>query len=81
MIQRFLAYNEIDAFFKLVPEIIDSGKVTADYVKRILLEKNLINKSKKKGCLSFYVSDMAYKFSELGSRFFGKEISAVRVDL
>jgi glutamate racemase len=76
-----LLEKKITKYFEKKVNIIDSGKVTAKYVKNILAKNGLLNRSKKKGELSFFVSDMPYRFSEQGSNFFGSEISAVRVDL
>lgn len=74
--------KKISKYFEEKISIIDSGKVTAEYVENILKESKFENNdTEPKGNLSFYVSDMPYKFSELGSRFFGREISAVRVDI
>lgn len=76
-----LLKNKIMKFFDDDISIIDSGKVTAEYINKMLSEKNLLNDNEERGELSFFVSDMPHKFSELGSNFFGNEISAVRVDL
>ncbi|HOK41267.1 MAG TPA: glutamate racemase [bacterium] len=76
-----LLKNKINLFFNKRVRIIDSAKSTAEFVRKVLIEKKIINKENKKATLNFYVSDLPYKFSELGSQFFKKDISAVRVDL
>ncbi|MCL2390750.1 MAG: glutamate racemase [Endomicrobia bacterium] len=58
--------------------LIDSAKATAQKVKNILINRNMLadkNNSKK---LSFYVSDNPEKFKRIGSRFFSGKISRVK---
>lgn len=62
--------------------LIDSAKATANEVKNILKDKNLIAIKNKKAKLSFYVSDNPDKFQKIGSKFFAKKIKNVKkIDL
>jgi glutamate racemase len=68
----------------LLPDVtlIDSGEATALVVEQILKEQNLVNTSKLKPNLQFFVSDVPHKFMEVGERFLGKKFGKVnRVDL
>ena len=57
--------------------LIDSGEATATVVARLLDEKNLRNPSSLKPNLQFIVSDVPYKFSEVGERFLGQKLGRV----
>ncbi|MGN1138741.1 MAG: glutamate racemase [Ruminococcus sp.] len=54
--------------------LIDSGRETAIYAKKILKENNLLNDSKEKGNASFYVSDTPDGFENIAGVFLGKNI-------
>lgn len=58
-------------------KLIDSAAATAIAVKQMLMQKNLLNKSKARGKYTFFVSDNPKKFAETGSIFFGKKIKKV----
>jgi glutamate racemase len=58
--------------------LIDSGEATADEVKRLLIEMNLLNPSRLKANIEFYVSDIPHKFTEVGERFLGQKLGKVR---
>ena len=58
--------------------LIDSGVATAEEVERVLIEHNLKNPSTHKANLEFYVSDIPYKFTEVGERFLGQKLGRVR---
>jgi len=58
--------------------LIDSGEATASDVERMLDEYNLRNTSKQKANLQFFVSDIPYKFTEIGERFLGQKLGRVR---
>lgn len=58
--------------------LIDSGEAAADEVKRMLSEMHLLNPSRQKANIEFYVSDIPHKFTEIGERFFGQKLGKVR---
>jgi len=58
--------------------LIDSGKATAIEVERLLDESGLRNPSSHKANVQFFVSDIPYKFSEVGERFLGQKFGRVR---
>ncbi len=57
--------------------LIDSGEATADAVVKLLDERNLKNSSTMKPHLKFSVSDIPYKFTEIGERFLGQKLGKV----
>jgi glutamate racemase len=61
--------------------LIDSGKETARKVQEMLINSNLARAGKDKPYVRFYVSDIPYKFDEIGTRFLGQPVvNAQRVD-
>ncbi len=58
--------------------LVDSGAATAQEVVRTLRGKNLLNPSKERPNLQFFVSDIPAKFSEVGERFLGHTLGKVR---
>ncbi|MDI6766640.1 MAG: glutamate racemase [Bacteroidota bacterium] len=58
--------------------LIDSGDATAAEVEIILNEQNLCNPSGMKANIQFYVSDIPYRFAEVGERFLGQKLGRVR---
>jgi glutamate racemase len=55
-------------------KLIDSGRETALYAKKILTEKNLLNGSEQKGHSEFYVSDTPEGFENVAGVFLGENI-------
>lgn len=58
--------------------LIDSGEATAIEVENILNEQNICNPSRLKANVQFYVSDIPYRFAEIGERFLGQKLGRVR---
>jgi len=54
--------------------LIDSGKETAVYASKLLLENHLLNTEGRPGDRSFFVSDTPDGFSEIAGRFLGENI-------
>jgi glutamate racemase len=57
--------------------LVDSASATARTVEKILQKENIVNPSSLRANISFYVSDIPYKFAEVGARFFGKPLGKV----
>jgi len=61
--------------------LIDSGKETARKVHEMLINLNLERTRSDKPSVQFYVSDIPYKFDDIGTRFLGQPVvNAQRVD-
>lgn len=64
-------------------KLIDSGKETAIYAKKLLCEKNLLNDSHTEGECRFFVSDRTEDFSDIASLFLqsniGENVSKVDI--
>ena len=61
--------------------LVDSAEETAREVKRVLRSKELVRKTGR-GSTSFFVTDLAERFTRIGERFYGSSVSsAVRVVL
>ena len=58
--------------------LIDSGEATAGEVERVLNENDMLNPSSLKANIQFFVSDIPYKFTEIGERFLGQKLGRVR---
>ncbi|HEY6191079.1 MAG TPA: glutamate racemase [Bacteroidota bacterium] len=58
--------------------LIDSGEATALEVAQTLTELGLRNPSDQKANVQFYVSDIPYKFTEVGEMFLGQKLGRVR---
>ena len=68
----------IEQVFNGNVDIIDSGNATAEEVEKILDENDIRNPSSLKANVQFYVSDLPYKFTEIGERFLGNKLGKVR---
>ena len=68
----------IKTFFEGSAELVDSGEAAATEVEEVLDASNLRNPSTDKANVQFYVSDIPYKFSEVGERFLGQKLGKVR---
>jgi glutamate racemase len=58
--------------------IIDSGEATVVDVEQVLDERNIRNPSTMKANIQFFVSDIPYRFTEIGERFLGMKLGRVR---
>jgi len=74
-----LLKDVINDFFDGRIQLIDSGKETAKEVRNILSEKKLLNRSRNRARLQFYVSDISPKFTEVGELFLGQKLGKVRL--
>ncbi len=63
--------------------LVNSGEQVALYVKRYLIENNMLNQKTSNGQYSYYVSDKTDGFENLGSLFLGREIKGMvkRIDI
>lgn len=68
----------IERVFDGTVALIDSGEATADEVGLALDEHDLRNDSTQKGNVQFFVSDIPYRFTEVGERFLGQTLGRVR---
>lgn len=57
--------------------LINTGRVTAMEVKRVIHKKGLANPSGKGGC-EYFVTDSPETFQDIGSRFLGEDIERIR---
>ena len=58
--------------------LINSAKETAKEVKRILQEKGINTPEDRVGSYTFYVTDNAERFIQVGERFLGRELGSVK---
>ncbi len=58
--------------------LIDSGEATAEEVEHVLIANDLRNPSTLKANIQFFVSDIPYRFTEIGERFLGQKLGRVR---
>jgi len=70
--------KSIRSVFEDKIRLIDSGEETAKEVERVLEEKKLKNQSRLKANIQFFVSDIPYKFTEIGERFLGQKLGRVK---
>jgi len=72
-----LLKNVIDRVLHHSVTLVDSGEATAGAVARALDEHELRNTSALRPNLQFFVSDLPYKFTEIGERFLGQKLGRV----
>ncbi len=58
--------------------LIDSGEATALSTVQLLRERSLLNESKLKPNIQFFVSDIPHKFTEVGERFLGQKLGKIQ---
>jgi glutamate racemase len=72
--------NQISKFFNFTIDIIDSGKIVAARLQRMLADKNLFNDVPRTSANKFYVSDLTRYFKQIARMFFEEEIDLERLD-
>ncbi len=70
--------SAIERVFDGTAELIDSGEATSLEVEEALDRISLRNPSSQKANVQFYVSDIPYRFTEVGERFLGQTLGRVR---
>jgi glutamate racemase len=75
-----LLKDDIGAFMGPRVVLVDSAETLADAAQQRLGEMNLLRGEKgREGELSFLLSDLPWKFTEIGARFLGKPIGEARI--
>ena len=75
-----LLKDDISDFMGPNVAMVDSAETLALAAQERLAEKGLLRKEKgHQGELSFYLSDLPWKFAEIGARFLGKPIPEARI--
>jgi glutamate racemase len=72
--------DQIESFFNYRVNIIDSGRIVADELKRILKGKNLLNPDNGSDRHEFYVSDYTDFFEKIARIFFEEEVHLEKLD-
>jgi glutamate racemase len=72
--------NQIRKFFNFTVDIVDSAHVVAGYLKNILEENRILNKSKQ-GSYTFYVSDYTEYFETIARMFFEEKINLKKINI
>ncbi len=73
-----LLKDVIEKVFEGTVALIDSGNAVATEVEELLDHMELRNPSSLKANMQFFVSDIPYKFTEVGERFLGQKLGRVR---
>ncbi|MFO7657759.1 MAG: glutamate racemase [Bacteroidales bacterium] len=71
--------NQINKFYNFKINVIDSSKIVAMYLRKVLLENGLINQGKNTE-LKFYVSDYTDYFKAISKLFFEEEINLEKLN-
>ena len=71
--------NQITRFFNFNIDVIDSGRIVAEFVKNILTERNLLNTGKLHQD-QFYISDFTPFFEKIAKMFFEDTIDIKKID-
>lgn len=66
---------ERELFYSI--SIVDSAEEIAHEVKNVLSKNHLLNKEKKKAVYQYFVSDLNFRFKELGQSFLGEPFKDV----
>lgn len=59
--------------------LIDSAEATAVEVKRVLIEKGLLNAKRTRGRHKFFVTDSPERFIKVGRKFFGVKLTGAKL--
>ena len=64
-------------------KLIDSGRETALYTKKLLMENDLLSEKTEEGTREFFVSDTPHNFEAVAGRFLGRDMksTATRIDI
>ena len=73
-----LLVNQIQEFVSENVSLVDSATTCAKDLKILLEEKNILSDNNNAES-TFFVTDMAARFSELGAKFLGKSLNAIKV--
>ena len=71
--------NQISKFYNFKVDVIDSSKIVALNLRKVLLENNLLNKEGRPA-YSFYVSDYTDFFKTISKLFFEEEINLQKLN-
>ena len=71
--------NQITKFFNFNIDVIDSGRIVAEFVKNLLIENNLLNTGKSQED-QFYISDFTLFFEKIAKMFFEETINLKKID-
>ena len=69
-----LIQKQIEEFYGPQVKVLNSAKIVANQVKEALQSHDLLNPSKEKGQMEFYVSDYTESFEKSTQFFFGEKI-------
>lgn len=72
--------RQIDAFFDHRVDVIDSGRIVAEELKRILMKEELLNPENGLDRHEFYVSDYTEFFERISRTFFEEEVHLEKLD-
>jgi glutamate racemase len=72
--------NQINKFYNFTIDIVDSGKIVANSLRMLLLEKEILNDTPDPGQNKFFVSDLTRYFKQIARMFFEEEINLERLD-
>jgi glutamate racemase len=73
-----LLAQQIGAFMGSGTTLVDSASTCAAELEKLLTEKSIQSEAAN-GTEAFFVTDAAARFSELGTRFLGRRLQAIRV--
>lgn len=72
--------NQINKYYNFKVDVIDSSRIVASYLRKILSEQNLLN-SEHQGSYRFVVSDFTEYFQAISKLFFEEDIRLEKVNL
>jgi glutamate racemase len=72
--------NQISRFFNFNVDVLDSAKIVAEHLKKVLREANLLNTGSDQEH-KFYVSDHTEYFGIIAKMFFGDRIDLEKIDI
>jgi len=72
--------NQIRKFYDFKVDVVDSARIVASYLKRILSENEMLN-SKRNSEHEFYISDYTQYFEVIAKMFFEKKINLTKINI
>lgn len=66
-----LIQREVSEYFNHSVQILDTPKIVAEHLKKVLIDTNLLSPSRYLGEYHFYLSDLTESFKEIAGHFLG----------
>ncbi len=73
--------NQINKYYNFEVDIVDTGKIVAESLRKLLEDNEIANRTSAKSSNKFYVSDLTHYFELISRMFFEEEIKIEKLNL